>query len=146
MPWTTAYLFFLFVIIINKLFYEVSLRKPILSFMVISVLFFIYFYFHSLDYSGGGNFQWYSLAKNWLKLIHDNLVAYYRVAIFGLLSLWLFKKALFENPFVSCFCKYDILCVDRFSDYDVIDLALVLLSRFPWISYWSGCSCCFSMG
>jgi hypothetical protein len=44
MPWTTAYLFFLFVIIINKLFYEASLRKPILSFVLISLLFATYFF------------------------------------------------------------------------------------------------------
>mgnify|MGYP003337292752 CR=1 FL=1 len=65
MPWTTTYLFFLLIIIINKLFYETSLRKPILSFVLISFLFFIYFYLHSLDYSGEvGNFQWYSFTKN----------------------------------------------------------------------------------
>jgi len=44
MPWTTTYLFFLFVIIINKLFYEASLRKPILSFVLISLLFATYFF------------------------------------------------------------------------------------------------------
>jgi hypothetical protein len=44
MPWTTTYLFFLFVIIINKLFYEASLRKPILSFALISLLFATYFF------------------------------------------------------------------------------------------------------
>lgn len=44
MPWTTTYLFFLFVIIINKLFYEASLRKPILSFVLISLLFAKYFF------------------------------------------------------------------------------------------------------
>ena len=44
MPWTTTYLFFLIVIIINKLFYEASLRKPILSFTLISLLFATYFF------------------------------------------------------------------------------------------------------
>lgn len=44
MPWTTSYLFFLFIIIINKLFYEASLRKPILSFVLISLLFATYFF------------------------------------------------------------------------------------------------------
>ena len=43
MPWVTTYLFFLFIIIINKLFYEVSLHKPILSFVFISLLFATYF-------------------------------------------------------------------------------------------------------
>ncbi|MGB2245848.1 MAG: hypothetical protein ACPH63_07890 [Flavobacteriaceae bacterium] len=44
MPWTTTYLFFLFIFIINKLFYEASLRKPILSFVLISLLFATYFF------------------------------------------------------------------------------------------------------
>jgi len=66
MPWTTTYLTFLLIIIINKLFYEASLRKPILSFVLISFLFFVYFYLYFLDFSADmkGNLQWYSLAKN----------------------------------------------------------------------------------
>ncbi|MDG1823620.1 MAG: hypothetical protein P8H45_01835 [Flavobacteriaceae bacterium] len=44
MPWTTTYLFFLLVLIINKLFYEASLNKPILSFVLISFLFAAYFF------------------------------------------------------------------------------------------------------
>jgi hypothetical protein len=66
MSFTNAYLFFLFIFIINKLFYEYSLRKPILSFTLISILFFIYFYLHFLDYSGDmeGNLQWYSSTNN----------------------------------------------------------------------------------
>ena len=43
MPWITTYLFFLLVVIINKLFYEASLQKPILSFVLISLLFATYF-------------------------------------------------------------------------------------------------------
>jgi len=43
-PWTTTYLFFLLVVIINKLFYEASLQKPILSFVLISLLFATYFF------------------------------------------------------------------------------------------------------
>jgi len=39
MPWTTTYLFFLLIIIINKLLYEASLCKPIFSFILISLLF-----------------------------------------------------------------------------------------------------------
>ena len=89
MPWVTSYLFFLFIININKLFYEVSLRKPILSIMVTSVLFFTYFYLHLLNYSADmkGNLQWYSLTNNWLKPIHENLVSDYRIVIYGLLAL-----------------------------------------------------------
>jgi hypothetical protein len=44
MPWTTTYLFFLLVLIINKLFYDASLHKPILSFVLISFLFAAYFF------------------------------------------------------------------------------------------------------
>ncbi|MGB0305991.1 MAG: hypothetical protein ACPGCJ_04555 [Flavobacteriaceae bacterium] len=50
MPWTTTYLFFLLIIIINKLFYEASLRKPILSLVLISLLFATYFFL--LAYEG----------------------------------------------------------------------------------------------
>ena len=51
MPWTTTYLFFLLVVIINKLFYEASLQKPILSFVLISLLFATYFFL--LTYGDG---------------------------------------------------------------------------------------------
>ena len=44
MPWTTTYLFFLLIVIVNKLFYEASLQKPILSFVLISLLFAAYFF------------------------------------------------------------------------------------------------------
>ena len=44
MPWTSTYFFFLLVVIINKLFYEVSLQKPILSFVLITLLFATYFF------------------------------------------------------------------------------------------------------
>ena len=44
MPWTSTYLFFLLIVIINKLFYDVSLQKPILSFVLISLLFATYFF------------------------------------------------------------------------------------------------------
>ena len=44
MPWTTTYLFFLLIVIVNKLFYEASLQKPILSFVLISLLFATYFF------------------------------------------------------------------------------------------------------
>ena len=44
MPWTSTYFFFLIVVIINKLFYEVSLQKPILSFALITLLFATYFF------------------------------------------------------------------------------------------------------
>ena len=44
MPWTTIYLFFLLIVIVNKLFYEASLQKPILSFVLISLLFATYFF------------------------------------------------------------------------------------------------------
>ena len=40
-----TYLFFLFVFVISKLFYETSLQKPILSFILISLLFATYFFF-----------------------------------------------------------------------------------------------------
>ena len=45
MPWTTTYLFFLLIVIVNKLFYEASLQKPILSFVLISLLLATYFFF-----------------------------------------------------------------------------------------------------
>ena len=51
MPWINTYLFFLLVAIINKLFYEVSLQKPILSFVLISLLFATYFFL--LTYGDG---------------------------------------------------------------------------------------------
>ena len=51
MPWINTYLFFLLVAIINKLFYEVSLQKPILSFVLISLLFVTYFFL--LTYGDG---------------------------------------------------------------------------------------------
>tara|TARA_X000000368_G_scaffold292254_1_gene232356 strand:- start:132 stop:341 length:210 start_codon:yes stop_codon:yes gene_type:complete len=44
MPWTTTYLFFLLIVIVNKLFYEASLQKPILSFVLIPLLFATYFF------------------------------------------------------------------------------------------------------
>jgi hypothetical protein len=44
MPWINTFLFFLLVIIISKLFYEASLQKPILSFVLISLLFATYFF------------------------------------------------------------------------------------------------------
>ena len=44
MPWTTTYLSFLLIVIVNKLFYEASLQKPILSFVLISLLFATYFF------------------------------------------------------------------------------------------------------
>ena len=51
MPWTSTYLFFLLVVIISKLFYEASLQKPILSFVLISLLFATYFFL--LTYGDG---------------------------------------------------------------------------------------------
>ena len=54
MPLVTSYIFFLVLIILNKLFYKSSLAKPVLSFVVISFLFFTYFYIQYLDYSGSG--------------------------------------------------------------------------------------------
>ena len=51
MPWINTYLFFLLVAIINKLFYEVSLQKPILFFVLISLLFATYFFL--LTYGDG---------------------------------------------------------------------------------------------
>jgi len=45
MPWTSTYLFFLLIVIINKLLYDVSLQKPILSFVLISLLFATYFFY-----------------------------------------------------------------------------------------------------
>lgn len=48
MPWTTTYLFFLLIVIINKLLYEASLRKPVLSFVLISFLFATYFFLISI--------------------------------------------------------------------------------------------------
>ncbi|MDG1685702.1 MAG: hypothetical protein P8H63_06680 [Flavobacteriaceae bacterium] len=51
MPWITTYLFFLLVVIINKLFYDISLQKPILSFVLISLLFATYFFL--LTYGDG---------------------------------------------------------------------------------------------
>lgn len=51
MPWTTTYFFFLLIVIINKLFYEASLQKPILSFVLISLLFATYFFL--LTYGDG---------------------------------------------------------------------------------------------
>jgi hypothetical protein len=51
MPWTTTYLFFLLVVIINKLFYEASLQNPIISFVLISLLFATYFFL--LTYEDG---------------------------------------------------------------------------------------------
>ena len=51
MPWTTTYFFFLLFVIINKLFYEASLQKPILSFVLISLLFATYFFL--LTYGDG---------------------------------------------------------------------------------------------
>ena len=51
MPWINTYLFFLLIAIINKLFYEVSLQKPILSFVLISLLFATYFFL--LTYGDG---------------------------------------------------------------------------------------------
>ena len=44
MPWITTYLFFLLNVIVNKLFYEASLQKPILSFVLFSLLFTTYFF------------------------------------------------------------------------------------------------------
>jgi len=51
MPWTTTFLFFLFVLVISKLFYQASLQKPILSFILISLLFATYFFL--LTYGDG---------------------------------------------------------------------------------------------
>lgn len=51
MSWINTYLFFLLVAIINKPFYEVSLQKPILSFVLISLLFATYFFL--LTYGDG---------------------------------------------------------------------------------------------
>ena len=51
MSWINTYLFFLLVAIINKLLYEVSLQKPILSFVLISLLFATYFFL--LTYGDG---------------------------------------------------------------------------------------------
>ena len=51
MSWTTTYFFFLLIVIINKLFYEASLQKPILSFVLISLLFATYFFL--LTYGDG---------------------------------------------------------------------------------------------
>ena len=51
MPWITTYLFFLLVVIINKLFYDASLQKTILSFVLISLLFATYFFL--LTYEDG---------------------------------------------------------------------------------------------
>ena len=51
MPWINTFLFFLLVAIINKLFYEVCLQKPILSFVLISLLFATYFFL--LTYGDG---------------------------------------------------------------------------------------------
>jgi hypothetical protein len=51
MPWITTYIFFLLVVIINKFFYEASLQKPILSFVLISLLFATYFFL--LTYGDG---------------------------------------------------------------------------------------------
>ena len=51
MPWTTTHFFFLLIVIINKLFYEASLQKPILSFVLISLLFATYFFL--LTYGDG---------------------------------------------------------------------------------------------
>ena len=51
MTWINTYLFFLLVVIINKLFYEGSLQKPILSFVLISLLFATYFFL--LTYGDG---------------------------------------------------------------------------------------------
>ena len=48
MPWTTTYLFFLLIVIINKLLYEASLRKLVLSFVLISFLFATYFFLISI--------------------------------------------------------------------------------------------------
>ncbi|GEM_PF-6120206 len=48
MPWTTTYLFFLLIVIIKKLLYEASLRKPVLSFVLISFLFATYFFLISI--------------------------------------------------------------------------------------------------
>ena len=44
MAWITTYLFFLLNVIVNKLFYEASLQKPILSFVLFSLLFTTYFF------------------------------------------------------------------------------------------------------
>ena len=44
MPWITTYLFFLLNVIVNKLFYEASLQTPILSFVLVSLLFTTYFF------------------------------------------------------------------------------------------------------
>lgn len=44
MPWITTYLFFLLNVIVNKLFYEAYLQKPILSFVLFSLLFTTYFF------------------------------------------------------------------------------------------------------
>lgn len=54
MPLVTSYIFFLVLTILNNLFYKSSLVKPFLSFVVISVLFFTYFYLQYLDYSVSG--------------------------------------------------------------------------------------------
>ena len=51
MPWITTYLFFLLVVIINKLFYDAPLQKTILSFVLISLLFATYFFL--LTYEDG---------------------------------------------------------------------------------------------
>lgn len=48
MPWTTTYLFFLLIVIINKLLYEAWLHKPVLSFVLISFLFATYFFLISI--------------------------------------------------------------------------------------------------
>ena len=54
MPPVTSYIFFLVLTILNNLFYKYSLAKPGLSFVLISVLFFTYFYLQYLDYSVSG--------------------------------------------------------------------------------------------
>lgn len=48
MPWTTTYLLFLLIVIINKLLFETSLRKSVLSFVLISFLFATYFFLISI--------------------------------------------------------------------------------------------------
>lgn len=48
MPWTTTHLFFLLIVIVNKFLYEASLRKPVLSFVLISFLFATYFFLISI--------------------------------------------------------------------------------------------------
>lgn len=147
MPWTTVYLFFICYHHQQTLLWGFIAKAHFKFYGDFS--FILHLFLFALPWllrRGRVTFNGISKGKIDLKLIHDNLVANYRVAVYGLLSLLLFLKAILAKPFVSCFYEHGILCVDRFSNYDVIDLALVLLNDLPWISYWSDCSCCFFHG